>query len=165
MEAGRMTLVAAIRPDDWNLPLFLHILAAMVLVGTLVLVTVSLAGAWRGGSVGAVRLGFRGLLLAALPSWIVVRVSAEWLASEENLDEDPPDWVDVGYMISDTTFLLLIAATVCAGVAARRAARVEAGGGRGEAAGGGLGRAVVVLVGIAVLAYVVAIWAMATKPS
>jgi hypothetical protein len=161
-----MTLLAAIRPDEWNLPLFLHILAAMVLVGTLVLVAVSLSGASRGGSVGAVRLGFRGLLLAALPSWIVVRVSAEWLASEENLDEDPPGWVDVGYMISDTTFVLLIAATVCAGVASRRAARVEAGGaGRGEGAGGGLGRAVVVLVGIAVLAYVVAIWAMATKPS
>jgi hypothetical protein len=163
-----MTLFAAIRPDAWNLPLFLHILGAMVLVGTLVLVAASLAGAWRGGSVGAVRLGFRGLLLAALPAWIVTRVTAEWLVSEENLDEDPPGWVDAGYMISDTTLLLLIAATVCAGVAARRAARVEAGGGRAGragAGGAGLGRAVIVLVAIALAAYVVAIWAMATKPS
>jgi uncharacterized membrane protein len=163
-----VTLIAAIRPDAWNLPLFLHILAAMVLFGTLVLVAVSLAGAWRGGSVGAVRLGFRGLLLAALPAWIVTRVTAEWLVSEENLDEDPPGWVDAGYMISDTTLLLLIAATVCAGVAARRAGRVEAGGGRAGRAGAGsagLGRAVVVLVAIALAAYVVAIWAMATKPS
>jgi hypothetical protein len=163
-----MTLVAAIRPDAWNLPLFLHILGAMVLVGTLVLVAASLAGAWRGGSVGAVRLGFRALLLAALPAWIVTRVTAEWLVSEENLDEDPPGWVDAGYMISDTTLLLLIAAAVCAGVAARRAARVEAGGGRAGragAGGAGLGRAVIVLVAIALAAYVVAIWAMATKPS
>jgi hypothetical protein len=163
-----MTLMAAIRPDAWNLPLFLHILGAMVLVGTLVLVAASLLGAWRGGSVGAVRLGFRGLLLAALPSWVVTRVTAEWLVSEENLDEDPPGWVDAGYMISDTTFVLLVAATVCAGVAARRAARVQAGGGRAGRAGAGsagLGRAVVVLVGIALAAYVVAIWAMATKPS
>jgi hypothetical protein len=163
-----MTLLAAIRPDDWNLPLFLHILAAMVLVGALVLVAASLAGASQGASAGAVRLGFRGLLLAALPSWIVLRVTAEWLASEENLDEDPPGWVDVGYMVSDTTFLLLLAATVCAGVAARRAGRVEAGGGgagRAEAGAGGLGRAVVVLVGIALVAYLVAIWAMATKPT
>jgi hypothetical protein len=163
-----MTLFAAIRPDEWNLPLFLHVLAAMVLVGTLVLVAVTLAGASRGGSVGTVRLGFRGLLLAALPSWIVMRVTAEWLASEENLDEDPPGWVDAGYMISETTLLLLIAATVCAGVAVRRAGRVEAGGGgtgRAGADGGGLGRAVVVLVGIALVAYVVAIWLMATKPS
>jgi hypothetical protein len=118
-----MTLLAAIRPDDWNLPLFLHLVGAMTLVGALLLVAVSLAGAGRGGSAGVVRLGFRGLLFAALPSWILVRVTAEWLASEENLDDDPPGWIDVGYMTSDTTFLLLIAATVCAGLAARRAGR------------------------------------------
>ena len=153
-----MTLLGAIRPDDWNFPLFLHILGAMVLVGTLVLVAVSLAGAWRGGSVAAVRLGYRSLLMAAIPAWIVLRVSAEWLVSEENLDEESPGWVDVGYMVSDTSLLLLIAATVCAGLAARRA-------GRGERPGGGLNRAVVVLAGIALVAYVVAIWAMATKPS
>ena len=34
LEAGRMTgLLAAIRPDDWNFPLFLHVLGAMILVG------------------------------------------------------------------------------------------------------------------------------------
>ena len=37
LEAGRMTLLGAIRPDDWDLPLFLHILGAMTLVGALVL--------------------------------------------------------------------------------------------------------------------------------
>jgi hypothetical protein len=153
-----MSLLAAIRPDDWNLPLFLHILSAMVLVGTLGLVAASVAGAWRAGSAAAVRLSFRSLWLAAIPAWIVLRVTAEWLVSEENLDEDPPGWVDVGYMISDTSLLLLIAATVCAGLAARRV-------GRDEQPSGGLNRAVVVLVGIALVAYVVAIWAMATKPS
>jgi hypothetical protein len=153
-----MTLLAAIRPDDWDLPLFLHLVGAMTLVGALLLVGVSLAGAGRGGSVATVRLGFRALLFAALPAWILMRVSAEWLASEENLDEDPPGWVDVGYMISDPGVLLLIAATVCAGIAARRA-------GRGGAQGGGLNRAVVVLVAISLVAYVVAIWAMTTKPS
>jgi hypothetical protein len=154
-----MTLLAAIRPDDWNLPLFLHILGAMVLMGALVLVAASLAGAARGaGSAPAVRLGFRSLLVAAIPAWIVLRVTAEWLVSEQNLDEETPGWVDVGYMVSDTSLLLLIAATVCAGIAARRADR-------GEMRGGGLSRAVIVLVAIALVAYVVAIWAMATKPS
>src|SRR5687767_952218 len=43
LEAGRMTLLGAIRPDDWDLPLFLHILGAMVLVGSLVLVVTSIA--------------------------------------------------------------------------------------------------------------------------
>jgi hypothetical protein len=61
-------------------------------------------------------------------------------------------------MTSDTTFLLLIAATVCAGVAARRAARARP-------RGGGLNTAVVALVAISLIAYVVAIWAMTTKPS
>jgi hypothetical protein len=153
-----MTLLAAIRPDDWNLPLFLHLVGAMTLVGALLLVAVSLAGAGRGGSVATVQLGFRGLLFAGLPAWILMRVSAQWLESEENLDEDPPGWIDIGYMISDTSLLLLIGATVCAGLAARRARREGAGG-------GGLSRAVVVLAAISLAAYVVAIWAMATKPS
>jgi phosphoglycerol transferase MdoB-like AlkP superfamily enzyme len=153
-----MTLLAAIRPDDWNFPLFLHLVGAMTLVGALLLVAVSLAGAAQGGSVATLRLGFRGLLFAALPAWILMRVTAEWLASEENLNEDSPGWVDIGYMTSDTSFLLLIAATVCAGIAARRAAR-------DQARGGGLTVAVVVLTSITLVAYVVVIWAMTTKPS
>ena len=36
LEAGRMTSVlAAIRPDSWNFPLFVHVLGAMILVGGL----------------------------------------------------------------------------------------------------------------------------------
>ena len=49
--------------------------------------------------------------------------------------------------------MLLIAATVCAGMAARRER------------GGGLRTAALVLVGITLIAYVVAIWAMSTKPT
>ncbi len=153
-----MTLIAAIRPDEWNLPLFLHLLGAMVLVGALVLVVASLAGARRGGSVAAVRLGYRGLLLVALPAWLVTRVSAQWLASEENVDEDSRAWVDLGSTTTDTTFVLLVAATACAGLAARRLSRKGGGG-------AGLQRAAVVLVGVSLVAYVVVIWAMATKPS
>ena len=153
-----MTTLAATRPDAWNLPLFLHVLAALVLVGVLVLVAVSLAGISRSGSAAAVRLSFRSLLFAALPAWIVMRFSAQWLLSEENLDEEAPGWVDIGFITSESTLLLLIAATVCAGVAARRA-------GRGAEPGGGVSRAVVVLLGISLLAYLVAIWAMTTKPS
>ncbi|MBD0283363.1 MAG: hypothetical protein ICV69_14400 [Thermoleophilaceae bacterium] len=153
-----MTLIAAIRPDEWNLPLFLHLLGAMVLVGALVLVVASLAGARPGSSVAAVRLGYRGLLLVALPAWLVTRVSAQWLASEENVDEDSPAWVDLGFTTTDTTFVLLVAATVCAGLAARRLSRKGGGG-------AGLQRAAVVLVGVSLVAYVVVIWAMATKPS
>jgi hypothetical protein len=143
-----MTLLGVIRPNDWDLPLFLHILGAMVLVGSLVFVATSIAA-------DNLRVGFRTLLLAVIPSWIVMRVAAQWIASKEHVDDlDPtPAWVDIGYSTSEGSFLLLIAATICAGIAARRAR------------GGGLRTATLVLVAISLVAYVVAIWAMATKPS
>jgi hypothetical protein len=147
-----MTLLGAIRPDDFNFPLFLHVLSAMVLFGTVVLGAVSVAGNSQAG----LRLGFRSLLIGAVPAWIAMRLSAQWIASKENLlDEgvDTPAWVDIGFMTSEGSFLFLIAATVCAGIAARR-----------ERAGG-LRTATVVLVSITIVAYVVAVWAMTTKPT
>jgi hypothetical protein len=155
-----MTVLASVRPDDWNLPLFLHVLGAMTLVGALVLVVLSLASARRGDTAAGLRLAYRSLLLGAIPAWIVMRVGAQWIASKEGLDDldDPPAWVDIGFVTSEPTLLLLIAATVCAGMASRRARE----GGR---AFGGLNTAALVLVSITLLAYVLAIWAMSTKPS
>jgi hypothetical protein len=143
-----VSVLAAIRPDDWNLALFVHILGAMALVGSLALVATSIAA-------DNLRLGFRTLWIAVIPSWIVMRVAAEWIASKENIDDlDPePAWVGIGYSTSEGSFLLLIIATICAGIAARRAR------------GGGLRTATLVLVGISLVAYFVAIWAMATKPT
>jgi hypothetical protein len=149
-----VTVLAAIRPDDWNLALFLHVLGALTLVGALVLVAVSLSSARGADSAAALRLGYRSLLLAAIPSWILMRGGAQWIASKEGLDDPDVElaWVDIGFITSEGSFLLLIAATVCAGMAARR--------GRG-----GLSTAALVLVGITLVAYVVAIWAMTAKPS
>jgi hypothetical protein len=143
-----MTLLAAIRPDDWNLALFVHVLAAMVLVGALVLVAMAVAGNNH-------RLGYRSLLFVAIPAWIAMRLSAQWIASKEGLDalDEPPAWVDIGFLTSEPTFLLIIIATICSGLAARRASA------------GGLRTATLVLVSITLVAYVVAIWAMSTKPS
>ncbi|HEV3378738.1 MAG TPA: hypothetical protein VG126_15815 [Thermoleophilaceae bacterium] len=147
-----MSALAAIRPDEWNFPLFLHVLSAMVLFGAVVLAAVSVGG----NSEAGLRLGFRSLLIGAIPAWIAMRLSAQWIASEENLleeDVDAPAWVDIGFMTSEGSLVILLAGTVCAGFAARR--------GRG----GGLRTATVVLVGITIVAYVVAIWAMSTKPT
>lgn len=154
-----MTVLGTIRPDDWNLPLFLHVLGAMALVGALGLVVLSLVSARGGDSAPGLRLAYRSLLFAAIPAWIVMRLSAQWIASKEGLDdlEDPPAWIDIGFITSEPTLLLLIAATVCAGIAARRARE----GGR---AFGGLNTAALVLVSITLAAYVLAIWAMSAKP-
>jgi hypothetical protein len=155
-----MTLLSAIRPDDWNLPLFLHVLGAMTLVGAIVLVVLSLVAARAGDSPVGLRLAYRALLLGVIPGWIVMRAGAQWIASKEGLDDldDPPAWVDIGFLTSEPTLLLLIAATICAGIASRRARE----GGR---AFGGLNTAALVLVAITLAAYVLAIWAMSTKPA
>jgi hypothetical protein len=148
-----MSLLAAIRPDDWNIALFVHILGAMLLVGALALVAASLASR-------DVRLGFRSLLYGVLPGWVVMRGAAEWIADKEGLnDVDPvPSWVDIGYSIADPSLLLILIATVCSGMAASRR--------RGEGRrGDGLRVTALVLTGILLVASVVAIWAMSTKPT
>jgi hypothetical protein len=144
-----MTVVAAIRPDSWGLPLFLHILGAMLLVGALVLVIVALAGR-------DIRLGYRALLLGVVPGWIVMRGAAEWIAEKEHVNDlDPtPSWVDIGYSVADPMLLLIIISTVCAGIAARR-----------QRTGGPLRGTALALTGIMLIAALVAIWAMSTKPT
>jgi hypothetical protein len=142
--------MAVIRADSVNFPLLLHVGGAMVMVGALAAVVVVLAVAKRGDP-GALRLAFRTLLIGAIPAYIVMRVGAEWAASEANVDEDAT-WVGIGYMVADGGLLLLIIATVLAGLAGRR-----------ENAGGFV-RAANVLTLIVIASYAVALWAMTAKP-
>ena len=153
-----MSTLAAIRPDDWNMPLFVHVLGAMVMVGALVTAAAYLFAARRGGSVEAARVGFRSLLFAALPSFIVMRAGAQWIADEEGLADSDAAWIGIGYITSDLGALLVIASTVTAGLALRRANRAEgpAGAGAGVAAW---------VVAVLIVIYVIAIWAMTAKPA
>jgi hypothetical protein len=147
-----MSTIAAIRPDEWDLPLFVHILGAMLLVGALVLVMAALASR-------DVRLGFRSLLYGVLPGWIVMRGGGQWIASKEGLDEgDVPNWVDIGFMVSDPMLLFIIVAAVCAGIAARRQRA-------GRPLSAGLSGTAQVLTVLVLAACIVAIWAMTTKPT
>jgi hypothetical protein len=145
-------MLAIVRPDAWNLPLFVHVAGAMLLVGALVVVLAVTAGALRRGEDAAVltRLGFRTLLLGVLPAYIVMRVGAEWIASESAVGD--PTWVDIGFGTADAGLLLTIAAIVLAWRATRRGA-------------GSSVRAVFVLSALLIVAYAVAIWAMTAKPS
>jgi hypothetical protein len=148
-------MVAAIRPDSWDFPLFLHVAGAMLLVGALVVVTATMAGALRRGDGAEVltALAFRTLLIGVLPAYILMRGSAEWIASEEDLPDDL-DWVGLGYSVADGGLLL----TLIAAVLAWRATR------RGAAGPGGMGRGVLALAVILIVAYGVALWAMTAKP-
>jgi hypothetical protein len=131
-----------------SLALFVHILGAMTLVGSLVLVLVALADR-------DLRLGYRSLLFGVVPGWIVMRGGAEWIAEKQGVNDiDPtPQWVDIGYSVADPMLLFIIISTVCAGLAARRQST------------GGLRATVLVLVSLMLVASVVAIWAMSTKPT
>jgi hypothetical protein len=152
-------MLAAVRPDDWNLPLFVHVAGAMLLVGVMVAVAATLVLASRTGggadTAALARFSFRTLLLGALPAYIVMRGSAEWIASKEDVPDDV-DWLGIGYMVSDVGLLLLIVITVLAGLGARRARRPEHDGPVGRVAAG-----ISILL---IVMYVVAVWAMTTKP-
>ena len=145
-----MTL-AILRPDGWNLPLFVHVAGAMLLVAALVVVAALAAGSVRRGEGAAAlaRLSFRGLLLGVIPAYVVMRVGSEWILSEEALGD--PTWVGIGYATADGGLLLILIATGLAWRAGRRGS-------------GGAGRAVVVLLALTTAAYLVAIWAMTAKP-
>lgn len=148
-----MTL-AAIRPGDWNVPLFVHVGGAMLLVAALVIVAAAMGGAVRRGegALALTRLAYRALLLGVVPAYVVMRAGAEWIVSKEGVGD--ASWVGIGYSTADGGLVLVVIAAVLAWRATRR----------GDDAPGGLGRAVLVLSGVLLLAYAVAIWAMTTKP-
>ena len=132
----------------YELSLFTHILGAMVLLGSLLLAATSLAP----GRDGSVRLAYRALLMVALPSYIVMRVAAQWVLDESGADEEE-GWITIGFITSELGLLLMIVATVCAGLSNRRGGRP------------GLTRAAFVISALLVVMYVVTIWAMTAKPS
>jgi hypothetical protein len=156
--------LGAIRTDAINFPLLLHVAGATLLVGALALVAASLlraaGGREPGGTLVLARFGFRALLIGAIPSYLLMRISAEWVASEQKLDEleEDPAWVGIGYITADMGLLFLIVATVLAGLTARKL-RAEPG-----ALGTG-GRVAAALCVLLIVAYAVAIWAMTSKPA
>jgi hypothetical protein len=129
----------------------------MVFVALLATAVVVLVASVRGDDrAAALRLAFRTLLFGAIPAYVVMRGAAEWIASKEDVPEDLT-WVDIGYSVTDGGVLVLIAVTVLAGLASRRAGR----GGEPR----GLVRPATALTLLLIAAYMVALWAMAAKPA
>ncbi len=153
-------MFALIRPDEFNHPLFLHVAGAMVLVGALIAAGAVLLQAARlgpGEGAGLSRFGFRTLLYAAIPSFILMRVGAQWVASEEGLADSDAAWIALGYISTEGGLLFLVAATVAAGLTARRFASGDSRT--------GLSRVAPILTLLLVAVYLVVLWAMAAKPS
>jgi ABC-type maltose transport system permease subunit len=148
-------LLAAHRPTDWNFPLFVHVLGAMILVGGL------LAGAsliaYARGDARSLRLGYWTLLAVALPGYVVMRIGAQWIYSKEGWEklDDDPTWLGIGYIVADVGALLVLVALIVGGIGVRR---LRNGGGQG------LLKASMIIAWIVLAAALVAVWAMAGKP-
>jgi hypothetical protein len=153
-------MLAAVRPDSWNLAVLVHVAGAMILVGGLVTAVGAGLLGWREATGGLRRFSALALLTVALPGWIVMRVGAEWIYSKEGWDDVPdklqPTWLGIGYFTADIGGIVLLVALVLGGVGLRRA---RSGG------GAGLIKVSTVLAALLVVTYVVAVWAMGGKPS
>ena len=152
-----LSVIAAVRPDSWNFPLFVHIVGATVLAGGLL--TSGSALAFAKGDAKLLRLGYWSMLAVALPGYIIMRIGAEWIYSKENWDDVPDDlipaWLDIGFIVADAGALLLVIALVVGGIGVYRLR---------EGKGAGLLKVTMVLAFIILAAAVVAAWAMAGKP-
>jgi len=153
-----ISVLAAVRPDSWNFPLFVHVLGAMILVGGLL--TGASAIAFARGDARFLRLGYWTLLAVALPGYIVMRIGAHWIYSKEGWDDlpdevDEPAWLGIGWIVADLGALLTLVALILGGIGVRR---LRSGG------GAGLIKASLVIAWIVLAAALVAVWAMSGKP-
>jgi hypothetical protein len=149
-------MLAALRADSVNFPLLLHVLGAMLLVGAVAAAVAALVLSRSERGAALQRTAFRALALGALPAYVLMRGTAEWVKTKEHASNNA-GWIGVGYAVADFGLLLLLVATVLAGLALRRLGR----GGRGPGALEAVAGAILSLV---LIGYGIAIWAMTTKP-
>jgi hypothetical protein len=148
-------VLAAVRPDDQNFALFVHVLGAMILVGSLLAGTSILA--FARGDTKFLRFGYWTLLAGALPGLVIMRLGAQWIYTEQDWDdvEDEPAWIMIGGITADLGGVIFLLSLIAGGLGVRRL---------GQGKGDGLLK-VTMAVGLVLLAaYVVAVWAMAGKP-
>ncbi len=105
LEARRMSVIAAIRPDSWNFPLFLHVLGAMILVGGLL--TGASALLYARGEARFLRLGYWtlacGRAARASSSCASVQVGSTRRRVWDDLPDEvsEPAWLGIGLVTAD----------------------------------------------------------------
>lgn len=153
-------MLAAIRPDEVNLPLLLHVLGAMLFLGTLFAVGVSILAARRRAdeveALGLTRFGLWTVIAGVFPSYVLMRIGAQWTESEENLPDDfEAAWLDIGYVVADLGALLTLISLILSIIGLRL---LRTGRGRR------LATVVAVIALLVLAAALVAVWAMTAKP-
>jgi hypothetical protein len=143
-------MLALLRPDSWDFPLFLHVLGAVLLVGATA--ANALAASRAGHSLLLRRVAFGTLIAVAIPAWVLMRVAGQWIESKEDIEGDPT-WLGLGYIVGDVGLVILLVTTVISWWSIRRPER------RWPA------QAVTALASLYLIALLVAMWAMSGKPS
>ena len=107
-----MSVLGTIRPNDWEFPLFLHVLGATLLFGAIFATAGVSIASWRRPGVPALaRSAFWTLLTVAIPAWILMRGGAAWIYDKEGFSGDnDPTWVTVGLVAAEPGLLLLLLA-------------------------------------------------------
>jgi hypothetical protein len=114
--------IALVRPDSWNLPLFLHVLGATLTFGTTATVAIL---AFAGRSAASERaLWLRGLafkigFFVLVPAWILLRIPAQLIDNKE-FPQHEPGWVGVGYPVTEGGALLIILMLILGWVSRRK---------------------------------------------
>ena len=142
-------MLAILRPDGWNFPLFLHVLGAMTLTGATAAAFVCAVSVRQWPWLRSVVA--RMLLLVVFPAWLLMRLAGQWIDSKENIPGDP-GWLGVGFLVGDLGLVLLILAMIFGAVAVRRPQRNWPV------------NTVAVITGVYFVALVVAMFAMTGKP-
>jgi hypothetical protein len=115
-------MLALVRPDSWNLPLFLHVLGATLTFGATATVAILAFAGVRGDSGRALwlrRLAFRIGLFVLIPAFLLMRIAAQWIGDKE-YPKKSPGWMDVGFIVTEPGALLVIVTLILAWLASRR---------------------------------------------
>jgi hypothetical protein len=142
-------MLAILRPDSWNFPLFLHVLGAMTVTGATAAAFVGAVAERRWPWLRLVVA--RTLVFATFPAWLLMRLGGAWEDSRSPIGDDA-GWLGVGYLVADAGFVLLIVAMIFAAVGVRRPMRTWPP------------RVVAIITGIYFVALIVAMVAMTGKP-
>lgn len=153
-------MLAILRTDDLDFALFLHVLGAILTFGAVATIALLTFISLRTGSPAAAllrRLAFRTMLFVVWPSYVLMRIGAEWIRSKEYSNgAEEPGWIDVGYVVTDGGILVLLGLTACAWLAARQTTS--------ERLRPGTATAAAALAVVYLLALAVAWFAMSAKP-
>ena len=155
---GDMSLLATIRPDDENFPVFVHVLGAMILVGGLLTGASPLA--FARAKARLLRLGYFTLLFVALPGYISCGSARSGSTRSPGGTTFPKKSTSPRGSSSASSSptpgaLLTLIALILGGIGVRRLR---------DGKGAGLLKATMVLALLVLAAALIAVWAMAGKP-